>query len=82
MWLTKHRSDSGPGTILDGSLNGAAIGIGSALLPDLTSLIGTNHLEMAKTFIIVTYISSAFWGGVIGGVVAAIGFKYISRDIN
>jgi hypothetical protein len=39
LWLTKHRSVDGPATIRDGALIGAAIGIGSALLPTLTALI-------------------------------------------
>jgi len=77
MWLLKHKSDSGPATIIDGTLNGAAVGIGTALLPALTSLISTNHLEMAKTFIIVSYIASAFVGGIIGTIFAAVGRKYI-----
>ena len=77
MWLVKHHSGSGSARILDGTLNGAAVGIGTALLPALTALIGTNHLEMAKTFIIVTYIASALVGGIIGSMVAAVGRKYI-----
>ena len=77
MWLVKHYSDSGPARIFNGTLNGAAVGIGTALLPSLTSLIGSNHLEMAKSFIIVSYIASAFVGGIIGTMVAAVGRKYI-----
>ena len=77
MWLAKHRSDSGPASVIDGTLNGAAVGIGTALLPALTSLISSNHPEMAKTFIIVSYIAAAFAGGVIGTMVAAVGRKYL-----
>ena len=77
MWLAKHRSDSGPASVRDGTLNGAAVGIGTALLPALTSLISSNHPEMAKTFIIVSYIAAAFAGGVIGTMVAAVGRKYL-----
>jgi hypothetical protein len=76
MWLLKHRSDKGPASISDGILNGAAVGIGTALLPALTSLIGTNHLEMAKTFIIVTYVAAALLGGIIGSMFAAVGRTY------
>ena len=32
-WLCKHRSPSGPGTMIDGMLVGAAIGIGSPSVP-------------------------------------------------
>ena len=77
MWLVKHHSGSGSASILDGTLNGAAVGIGTALLPALTSLIGSNHFEMAKTFIILCYIASALVGGIIGSMVAAVGRKYI-----
>jgi hypothetical protein len=77
MWLLKHRSGAGPARISDGTLNGAAVGIGTALLPALTSLISSNHLEMAKTFIIVSYIAAALVGGIIGSMVAAVGRKYI-----
>ena len=57
MWLAKHRGDSGPAKIIDGTINGAAVGIGTALLPALTALISTNHPEMAKTFIKTLMIS-------------------------
>ena len=77
MWLLKHHSNSGPAKVYDGTLNGAAVGIGTALLPALTSLISSNHLDMAKTFIIVSYIASALVGGIIGTMVAAFGRKYI-----
>ena len=77
MWLVKHHSGSGSARIFDGTLNGAAVGIGTALLPALTSLISSNHLEMAKTFIIVSYIASTLVGGIIGSMVAAVGRKYI-----
>jgi hypothetical protein len=62
--LCKHRSTNGPATILNGVLIGTAIGIGSTLLPTLLVLIGSNHLEMAKTVIIVTYLSVTFFGAV------------------
>jgi hypothetical protein len=77
MWLLKHHSESGPASILDGTLNGAAVGIGTALLPALTALISSNHFEMAKTFIILSYIAAAFIGGIIGTMVAAVGRKYM-----
>ena len=77
MWLAKHRGDSGPARIIDGTLNGAAVGIGTALLPALTALISSNHPEMAKTFIIVAYIAAALVGAVIGSMVAAVGRKYL-----
>jgi hypothetical protein len=79
-WLCKHHNVSGPATIIDGVLIGAAVGIGSALLPTLTVFIRTNHPETAKTFVIIGYLSVIFVGAVIGGVLAAIGRKYVSRN--
>ncbi len=79
MWLIKHRSPDGPATVTDGTLTGAAIGVGSALLPALSCLILTNHLEMAKTFIIVVYLCSALVGGIFGTFYAVVGRKYIDR---
>ena len=81
MWLVKHRSDTGPAKIFDGTLNGAAVGIGTALLPALTALISTNHPEMAKTFIIVSYIAAALIGGIIGSMFAAVGRTYIRVEM-
>ena len=78
-WVCKHRSVNGPATVFDGALIGAAIGIGSALLPALSALIRTNHPEMAKTFIIVTYLSTTLVGAAIGSALAATGRKYIDR---
>jgi len=77
MWLSKHQGSFGPAKIIDGTINGAAVGMGTALLPALTSLISTHHLEMAKTFIIVTYVASAAVGAIIGSMVSAVGRKYI-----
>lgn len=78
MWIAKHRGRYGPAKIIDGTINGAAVGIGTALLPALTALIGTNHMEMAKTFIIVTYVASAMTGAIIGSMISVIGRKYIN----
>ena len=79
LWLIKHRSAAGPATILDGMWVGAAIGIGIALVPPLTSLIATNHLEAAKTYIIAAWLASAAIGAVMGGILASIGRKGVER---
>jgi hypothetical protein len=79
-WLCRHRSPSGPATILDGVLVGGAIGIGSALLPVLSALIASNHPETAKTFVIVGYLSVTIVGAAIGAILAAAGRKYIDRS--
>lgn len=78
-WLLKHRSAEGPATILDGSLVGAAIGVGCALLPALTVLIASNHIEIAKMVVIVTYLSATLIGAVFGTILAIIARKYVNR---
>lgn len=77
VWLCKHGSADGPATILDGVLVGAAIGIGSALLPTLTLLIRSSSAETAKTIIIVTYLSATLIGAVFGAILATIARKYV-----
>ena len=79
LWLTKHRSADGPATILDGTLVGAAIGIGSALLPSLTALIRTHHPQAAMVFILVTYLAATAVGAVLGTILAAIGRQCVER---
>ena len=79
MWLTKHRSKDGPATVRDGALIGAAIGVGSALLPTLSAMIKTSNPDVAKTFIIVTYLSATLVGGVFGTVIAMIGRRHLER---
>jgi hypothetical protein len=71
-WLCKHRSTDGPATVIDGALVGAAIGIGSALLPTLSVLISSSCIETAKTTIIITYLAATSVGAVLGAVLARI----------
>ncbi len=79
LWLTKHRSQDGPATVADGALIGAGGGLGTALLPPLTSLISTHHLEAAKWFIICSWIAATLVGALIGSGLAVIGRRYIER---
>lgn len=79
LWILKHKSTAGPGKLGDGVLNGAAIGLGTALLPALTALISTNHPEEAKTFIIVIYLASVALGALVGGIVTVSGRDYVER---
>ena len=78
LWLAKHRGPAGPATLLDGLFVGAAVGLGTALLPTLTTLIATNHAEMAKTFVIATYVAAAALGATLGLVFAVLGRKYLA----
>ena len=80
LWITKHRSENGPSTVLDGTLIGAAIGIGTALLPSLTALIKTNHLEEAKSFILISYLAATVTGAIMGTLIATAGQKLVKRS--
>jgi MFS family permease len=75
----KHRSQEGPGTISDGLLIGAGVGVGTTFLPPLTSLIATNHPEEAKLLIILSWSAGIVFGGLIGGTLASIGRKYLDH---
>ena len=79
LWLAKHRSKDGPATVADGMLIGAAVGLGTALVPPLTGLIRSNHIEMAKTFIICAWLLAAVIGAIIGGILASIGVNHVDR---
>jgi len=79
LWLIKHRSNGGPATVVDGILIGAGVGIGTTFLPPLTSLMATNHPEQAKLFIIVSWLAGIVFGGLIGGMLASIGRKYLDH---
>jgi hypothetical protein len=77
LWLMKHQSQEAPATVVDGILIGAGVGIGTTFLPPLTLLIATHHPEEAKLFIILSWAAGIVFGGVIGGLLAFIGRKYL-----
>lgn len=79
LWLLKHRSAEGPGTVLDGFLIGAGVGMAAVLIPPLFSLIATHHLEQAKWVIIGCWLAGVFVGGAIGSVLASVGRQYVER---
>jgi hypothetical protein len=80
LWLLKHRSAAGPAGAGTGMLIGGAIGIGVSLLPPLTSFIGTQHPEQAKTFVIAAYLTSTIVGAMIGAMLGAIGRQHVERS--
>jgi len=79
LWLLKHRSSEGPAGPSDGAFIGGAIGAGTQLLAPLTSFIGTNHPEEAKTFIICAFLAGTVGGMLIGVLLGAIGRKHVDR---
>lgn len=76
-WLIKHGSSDGPATVLDGILIGAACGMGTVLIPPLTSLIASHHPQEARSLIIVLWLVGMAVGCLIGGTLAAIGRRHI-----
>lgn len=78
-WLRKHHSTDGPATVSDGVIVGAAVGIGSALLPTLSALISSSSIEKAKTIIIITYLAATFIGAIFGAWLARIAQKYVEN---
>jgi hypothetical protein len=76
LWLLKHFYGKGAG-ILDGMVIGGSIGMGIDLLPTLTSLIMTNDLELAKSFVIGSLIITALFGIAAGGILAVFGKNYL-----
>jgi hypothetical protein len=79
LWVIKHQSQKGPAGFIDGMAIGAAVGLLMALVPPLFSLIQSNHPEQTKTFIIVSYIGGAVAGGLLGGIVSAVGKDLVPR---
>ena len=79
LWVAKHRSPAGPATVFDGLLLGAGSGWGTALVPPLTGLIDSHHLENAKSLVIIGWLASAAVGAVVGAVLAAIGRRHLAN---
>ena len=81
LWLARHRSQEGPATVGDGALIGAAVGVGTAFLPPLTSLISTHHLEAAKSFIIGSWLGAGIVGALFGSSLAVIGRRHMPGQV-
>lgn len=73
LWLIKHQSNDGPATVCDGFFIGAGVGIVTTFVPPLLMLIATNHLEGAKTMILLCWAAGVIVGGLIGAWLAVIG---------
>jgi Na+/melibiose symporter-like transporter len=79
-WMTKHRSQDGPATAWDGFLIGGAVGMGTVLVPPLTALIATNHLEQAKAVVIGCWLAGIVCGALNGSLLGSIARRYMSRN--
>jgi hypothetical protein len=79
LWVIKHRSAAGPAGVLDGMLIGMSTGLGINFLPPLVSLIASNHLEEAKSMIIIAWLAAGALGAIMGAVLGAVGKKVLDR---
>ena len=77
LWLMKNENKKAE--VLDGVLIGGFVGAWTVMIPVFTSLIYTNHLEQAKTFIIIAWLISVAVGSIIGGFLANIGRKNLPK---
>lgn len=80
LFLAKHRSKDGPGTVLDGTVLGAGIGFGGALVPPLTTLIQSSHIEEAKWLVLSQWSVGLVVGGIVGTVLAAAMIRHADRS--
>ncbi len=80
LWIIKHRSVKGPGTLLDGAAIGAGVGLGCSLVPPLTALIQSSDPEYAKAVIIAAWVAAAALGALVGLVLAGGGRQYVHRE--
>jgi len=77
LWLAKHRSQYGPATVMDGTLIGAAVGLGVELVPPLAGLIRYSSFERAISLIICVWLIAIVVGAILGGVLAAMGRRVL-----
>lgn len=80
LWMIKHASPKGPGTILDGSLIGCFLGAGMAVIPAFTHFMSSSDLDRTKTRVIAIWLCAGLAGAIIGGCFAAIGKKHLDRQ--
>ncbi|MCP4138009.1 MAG: hypothetical protein GY754_44005 [bacterium] len=80
MWISRHRGSMGPGTVLQGAVVGAKIGILQAFFPGLLALIGSNHPDLAMKYIVASSLIATVLGFLFGTVLSLVGRKYIERE--
>jgi hypothetical protein len=80
LWLTRHRSPEGPATVLEGAAIGAAVGWITGLVGPLASFIGTEHVEDAKTIVIVGWLAAAGMGALAGALLASLWLRAFGSE--
>lgn len=77
LWLARHRSPAGPASVAEAAFLGGAVGAACALVPPLTALIQSHHMEEARTFIIIAWPCAVLVGVAWGALLGAIGRTHI-----
>ena len=80
LWMIKHTSPKGPGTVLDGALIGWFLGMGMAVIPAFTHFIASNGMDGTKTIVLLIWFSAGAVGAIIGSTLGWVGVKYLDRQ--
>jgi hypothetical protein len=80
LWICKHASPKGPGTVLDGMLIGWFLGMGMAVVPAFVHFIASNGMSGTKTIVIAIWFIAGVLGAIIGGTLGFVGAKYLDRQ--
>lgn len=80
LWLIKHASPKGPGTVSDGCLIGFFLGMGMAVIPAFVHCIASNGMDGTKTIIICIWLLGGLAGAIIGAILGFVGRKYLDRQ--
>jgi len=80
LWMIKHASPKGPGTVLDGALIGWFLGMGMAVIPAFTHFIASNGMDGTKTIVLLIWFIAGVVGAIIGSTLGRVGAKYLDRQ--
>lgn len=80
LWVLKHRSPDGPCTMVDGAAIGGSIGMVLTIVPAMTMLIATNHLDEVLLFIVCGLLTALVVGAAVGAILAFVGAVEVSRQ--
>ena len=80
LWMIKHASPKGPGTVLDGALIGWFLGMGMAVIPAFTHFIASNGMDGTKTIVLLIWFIAGVVGAIIGSLLGWVGAKYLDRQ--
>ncbi|PKK91860.1 MAG: hypothetical protein CVV64_00075 [Candidatus Wallbacteria bacterium HGW-Wallbacteria-1] len=78
LWICKYRSELSA-TVLDGMIIGGVAGSATAMVPAISLLIDSNHIEDAKWLVILSWPLFFLVGAIIGGVIARYAILRLDR---